>query len=210
MFIEKLSVQPIGVDFRKNGSSYRRLGRTDATKILKNNRKIESLQTRHIKQKPSETHQPIGVDFRKNGSSYRRLGRTDATKILKNNRKIESLQTRHIKQKPSETQRFCGFSDAKGMKLGVTTFLSVYDDLLDSMCLWNPASAFSVPFYPTYGTKLTSMGYFQFSPFYVLNGIVFSQQFDNSSRVCPSHPLRDLQRCQSFPIPNIRIGTFDE
>ena len=48
------------------------------------------------------------------------------------------------------------------MKLGFTTFLSIYDDLLDLMCLWNPASAFSVPFYPTYGTILITrlMGHF--------------------------------------------------
>ena len=90
---------------------------------------------------------------------HRRLGRTDPTKTLKSNRKIKSLHTCHIKQKPSETQRSCGFSDANGMKLGRTAFLSVYDDLLDLRCLWNPASAFSVPFYPTYGTKLTPMGF---------------------------------------------------
>ncbi len=95
--------------------------------------------------------------FKKNGLWHRRLGRTDATKTLKSNRKIKSRHTCHIKQKPSETQRFFGFSDANGMKLGFTTFLSVYDDLLDLRCLWNPASAFSVPFYPTYGTKLTPM-----------------------------------------------------
>ena len=95
--------------------------------------------------------------FKKNGLWHRRLGRTDATKTLKSNRKIKSLHTCHIKQKHSETQRFCGFSDAKGLKLGFTTFLSVYDDLLDLRCLWNPASAFSVPLYPTYGTKLTPM-----------------------------------------------------
>ena len=78
---------------------------------------------------------------------------TGVVSTLKSNRKIKFLHTYHIKQKPSETQRSCGFSDANGMKLGFTTFLSVYDDLLDSMCLWNPASAFSVPFYPTYGTE---------------------------------------------------------
>ena len=50
------------------------------------------------------------------------------------------------------------------MKLGFTTFLSVYDDLLDSMCLWNPASAFSVSFYPTYGTQLTPMVRFLTAP----------------------------------------------
>ena len=92
------------------------------------------------------------------------MGRTNATKTLKSNRKIRFLHTCHIKQKHSETQRFCGFSDAKGMKLGFTTFLSVYDDLLDSMCLWNPASAFSVPFYPTYGTQLTPMVRFLTAP----------------------------------------------
>ena len=50
------------------------------------------------------------------------------------------------------------------MKLGFTTFLSIYDDLLDLMCLWNPASAFSVPFYPTYGTKLTPIVRFLTAP----------------------------------------------
>ena len=67
--------------------------------------------------------------------------------------------TCYTKQKRSETQRFCGFSDTKGIKLGFTTYLSIdIDDLLDSMCLWNPTSAFSVPFYPTYGTRIDVYG----------------------------------------------------